>query len=54
MVTVGEFVVTYTGIIGVVEKIYSKNGKDYCVIRSEDGVQHHCRITEFLMGGGIR
>jgi hypothetical protein len=51
MIAIGNTVVTYTGIVGIVEKVYYKDGKEYCVIRTEDNKTHRYRTTNLLMGG---
>lgn len=52
MAKIGEFVVTYTGRMGFIEKIYNVPGKgEYCCFREIDGNIYRCSTSELLMGG---
>lgn len=52
MAKIGEFVLTYTGHSGFIEKIYNVTGRgEYCHIREADGRIYYCSTSNLLIGG---
>jgi len=52
MAKIGEFVLTYTGHSGFIEKIYNVTGRgEYCHIRETDGRIYYCSTSSLLIGG---
>ena len=52
MAKLGEFVLTYTGRGGFIEKIYNVPGKgEYCCFREANGKLYRCPTLKLLIGG---